>query len=154
MQSEMYRKIMVAIDGSENANKAALSGIEIAKLAGAKLYALNAIPMIPHPSYYGVPMEPPKKVSKDEKSLHEHFEKDGTKALDAVKEMGTQAGIDVETVLVSGHPGSEIIDFAESNDIDLIVMGTLGRTGLDRMILGSVAADVVRNAKTQVLVVK
>ncbi|MDY0388509.1 MAG: universal stress protein [Methanolobus sp.] len=154
MQSEMYRKIMVAIDGSENANKAALSGIEIAKLAGAKLYALNVMPMTPHPSYFGVPIEPPKKVSKNEESLHEHFEKGGTKALDAVKEMGTQAGVEVETVLVSGHPGSEIIDFAETNDIDLIVMGTLGRTGLDRVILGSVATDVVRNANTRVLVVK
>ncbi len=150
----MYKKIMIATDGSENASKAALSGIEIAKLAGAKLYALNVMPMIPHASYFGVPIEPPKKVSKDEKSLHEHFEKDGTKALDTVKEMGSQAGVEVETVMADGHPGSEIIDFAENNDIDLIVMGTLGRTGLDRVILGSVATDVVRHANTRVMIVK
>lgn len=154
MQSEIYKKIMIATDGSENASNAALSGIEIAKMAGAKLYALNVMPMIPHASYFGVPIEPPKKVSKDEKSLHEHFEKDGTKALDAVKEMGSQAGVEVETVLADGHPGSEIINFAENNDIDLIVMGTLGRTGLDRVILGSVATDVVRHASTRVMVVK
>jgi len=154
MESELYRKIMIATDGSENAEKAAVSGIDIAKLSGAKLYAVTVMPTIPHLSYFGVPIEPPKNVSRDEETLHKHFEEDAMKTLEAVKEMATKAGVQMETVMLEGHPGSEIIDFAENNDIDLIVMGTLGRTGLDRVILGSVALDVVRHARTRVMIVK
>ncbi len=154
MESELYRKIMIATDGSENAKEAAISGIEIAKLSGAELYAVTVMPAIPHLSYFGVPIEPPKNVSRDEESLHKHFEEDSIKTLETVKEMGTKAGVQIETVLLEGHPGSEIIDFAEKNDIDLIVMGTLGRTGLDRVIVGSVAVDVVRHARTRVMIVK
>ncbi|MCQ6963033.1 universal stress protein [Methanolobus chelungpuianus] len=154
MESKMYRKIMVATDGSENANNAALSGIEITRLSGAKLYAVNVMPTIPHLSYFGVPIEPSRNVSPAEHDLHDQLEEDGRKALGAVKEMGDRAGVQIETVLLEGHPGSEIIGFAEKNDIDLIVMGTLGRTGLERVILGSVALDVARHARTRVMIVK
>ncbi|WP_094228024.1 universal stress protein [Methanolobus psychrotolerans] len=154
MESELYKKIMIATDGSENANKAAISGIEIARLAEAKLYAVNVMPMIPHLSYFGVPIEPPKKVSTDEVNFHKQLEQDGINVLEIVKDMGSKAGVQVETVLLEGHPGSEIINFAEKNEFDLIVMGTLGRTGLDRVIVGSVASDVGRHAKTRVMIVK
>lgn len=154
MESKLYKKIMVATDGSENANKAALSGIEITRLSGAKLYAVNVIPKVPHLSYFGVPIEPPKNVSPDEYELHKHLEEDGMKTLETVKEMGAKVGVQMETVLLEGHPGSEIIDFAEKKDIDLIVMGTLGRTGLDRIIVGSVAQDVIRHAGARVMIVK
>ncbi len=154
MVSEIYKKIMIATDGSANANKAAISGIEMAKLAEAKLYVVNVMSMIPHLSYFGVPIEPPKKVSRDEEKFQKHLEEDGKQALEAVKDMADKAAIEIEAVLLQGHPGSVIIDFAEENDIDLIVMGTLGRTGLDRLIIGSVAVDVVRHAKTRVMIVK
>jgi nucleotide-binding universal stress UspA family protein len=68
--------------------------------------------------------------------------------------MGEKAGVKVETVLAQGHPGSEIIAFAENNNIDLIVMGTPGRGGIDRILMGSVAGDVVRHAKARVMIVK
>ncbi|WP_298683450.1 universal stress protein [uncultured Methanomethylovorans sp.] len=154
MQSEMYKKIVIATDGSENAKKAASSAIEMAKMTGAKLFALNVLPYIPHFSYFGVPMDPPKAVSLEEKEFQERLEEDGQRNLDVVKDMAEKAGVEVETVMVKGHPGSEIISFSEKNDIDLIVMGTLGRSGIDRIIMGSVAVDVVRHAKTRVMIVK
>ncbi|AGB48549.1 universal stress protein UspA-like protein [Methanomethylovorans hollandica DSM 15978] len=154
MQSEMYKKIVIATDGSENAKNAALSAIEIARIAGAKIYALNALPDIPHLSYFGVPIEPSKGVSPVEKDFEINLETDGKKALDVVVEMGKKAGVEVEAVMVKGHPGSAIINFAEKNDIDLIVMGTLGRSGIDRVLVGSVAVDVARHAKTRVMIVK
>lgn len=154
MQSEMYKKIVIATDGSENAKKAASSAIEIAKLAGAKLFAVNVLPYIPHLSYFGMPIEPPKAVSIAEKEFQERLEEDGKRTLDVVKDMAEKAGVEVETVMLKGYPGSEIINFAEMNDIDLIVMGTLGRSGIDRIVMGSVAVDVVRHAKTRVMVVK
>ncbi|MBN2110538.1 MAG: universal stress protein [Methanosarcinaceae archaeon] len=154
MESELYKKIIVATDGSENANKAAISGIEIARLSGAKLYALNVIPTIPNLSYFGVPLEQHKEMLPNGADLYEQYEKDGKKILEDIKEMGAKANVQIETVLLEGHPGSEIIDYAEKSNIDLIVVGTLGRTGLDRVIVGSVAQDIVRHAKTRVMIVK
>lgn len=154
MQSEMYKKIVIATDGSENAKNAASSATEIARISGAKLYALNVLPDIPHLSYFGVPIEPPKGGSFVEKDFEMNLETDGKKALDFVVEMGKEAGVEVEAVMIKGHPGSAIIDFVEKNDIDLIVMGTLGRSGIDRVVVGSVAMDVARHAKTRVMIVK
>lgn len=154
MQSGIYKKILIATDGSENAKHAASSAIDITRLAGAKLYALNVLPDIPHLSYFGMPIENPKEVSLEEKKFEEHLEADGKKALDVVVEMGKKEGVEVEPVMKKGHPGSVIIDFAEKNDIDLIVVGTLGRSGIDRVLVGSVAVDVARRAKTRVMIVK
>jgi nucleotide-binding universal stress UspA family protein len=154
MQSEMYKKIVIATDGSENAKKAASSAIEMAKMTGAKLFALNVLPYIPHLSYFGVPIESPKGVSLEEKEFEKNLEADGKKALDVVVEMGRIAGVEVEPVMTKGHPGSAIIEFADKNRIDLIVMGTLGRSGIDRVLVGSVAVDVARHAKTRVMIVK
>jgi len=56
-------------------------------------------------------------------------------------------------VLEEGHPSSAIIEFAENNNVDLVVLGTLGKTGLDRFLLGSVAEKVVRGSKVPVMVV-
>jgi nucleotide-binding universal stress UspA family protein len=154
VQSEIYKKIVIATDGSENAKKAASSAIELARLAGAKLYVLNVIPTIPHLSYYGIPIEPPTQVSFDEREFEVNLEASGNRALSEIKEMGEKVGVKVESVLIRGHPGSEIIAFAEKNDIDLIVMGTLGKSGIDRFLIGSVATDVGRNAKTRVMIVR
>lgn len=154
MLSEMYKKIVIATDGSENAKKAASSAIEIAKMTGAKLFALNVLPYIPHLSYFGLPIEPLKAVSREEKDFQARLEEDGKRTLDVVRDMAEKAGVEIETLMVNGHPGSEIMKFAEKNDIDLIVMGTLGRSGIDRIVMGSVAVDVVRHAKTRVMIVK
>lgn len=60
----------------------------------------------------------------------------------------------MKSVLLIGRPAEEIIDYAEKNDIDLIVMGTLGLTGVKRFLIGSVAENVVRHSKVPVLVVR
>ncbi len=86
--------------------------------------------------------------------MYEILRKEGEKAVYDVKERGEAAGVEVREVLWEGHPSTEIITFAENNDIDLIVMGTLGKTGLNRFLLGSVAEKVVRNSKVPVLVVR
>ena len=64
------------------------------------------------------------------------------------------AGIRVTHVLLEGDPAGEIVRYGRDAGIDLIVMGTHGRTGLDRLLLGSVAEKVMRDASCSVLVVK
>jgi nucleotide-binding universal stress UspA family protein len=63
-------------------------------------------------------------------------------------------GINVEFVIADGEPGEEIVRVATERNCDLIVMGTHGRTGLERLLMGSVAEKVMRDAKCSVLVVK
>ena len=55
--------------------------------------------------------------------------------------------------MAEGNPGSEIISYAEKNGMDIIVIGSVGRTGLDKFLLGSVAEKVVRNSRIPVLTV-
>ena len=70
------------------------------------------------------------------------------------KEAGTAAGVTIDTVVVDGRPSSEIVQFAKDNDVDLIVMGTHGRSPLGRAFLGSVADHVIRQADCPVMVVR
>jgi nucleotide-binding universal stress UspA family protein len=63
-------------------------------------------------------------------------------------------GINVEPVLLEGNPSDELIRYAEEEKMDIVIMGTLGKTGLDRMLLGSVAGNLVRHSKVPVMVVR
>ena len=145
MTNEFYRNIEIATDGSENSHRAISYGIEIAKLSGATVHALYVVDTS---SFSSIPMDA------GWEEMYEILRKEGEKAIFKVKERGEVAGVKVREVLSEGHPSTEIINFAEKNDIDLIVMGTLGKTGLDRFLLGSVAEKVVRNSKVPVLVVR
>jgi nucleotide-binding universal stress UspA family protein len=145
MANEFYRNILIATDGSENTQRAIAYGIEIAKLSGATIHALYVVDTS---SFSSIPMD------SGWEEMYEILRKEGEKAVFEVKGRGETAGVEVREVLWEGHPSTEIINFAENNDIDLIVMGTLGKTGLDRFLLGSVAEKVVRNSKVPVLVVR
>ena len=144
MTSEFYRNIVIATDGSENTRKAISYGIEIAKLSGATVHALYVVDTS---SFSSIPMDA------GWESMYEILKKEGSKAVSEVKKQGGTAGVDVREVLEEGHPSSSILEFAEKNNVDLIVMGTLGKTGLDRFLLGSVAEKVVRSSKIPVMVV-
>jgi nucleotide-binding universal stress UspA family protein len=68
--------------------------------------------------------------------------------------MGKEANVPVNSVLLQGHPAQEILDFAEKNGVDMIVMGTQGKAGINRFLLGGVTEKVIRHAKAEVLVVR
>jgi len=145
MVSEFYRNIVVATDGSENSQRAISYGVEIAKLSGATVHALYVVDTT---SFSSIPMDAGWEI------MYETLRKEGEKAISEVKKHGEVSGVEVREVLLEGHPSNEIIDFAENNNADLIVVGTLGKTGLDRFLMGSVAEKVVRGSKVPVLVVR
>jgi len=145
MKSEMYKKILIATDGSKPNKKAISYGIELAKLSEAKVYAVFVVDTA---SFASIPMDTGWEM------MYELLQKEGTDATRLVEDDAKALGVDVESAVIEGHPSHEIIEFAENNDIDLIVMGTLGKSGLDRFLLGSVAEKVSRNAKVPVLVVR
>jgi len=144
MTSDFCQEIVIATDGSENNLRAISYGIKLAKLSGATVYALHVIDTYSLSQSWTAGRE----------TMYEVLRMDGQKATLKIKECGEASGVEVKEVLLEGHPSSEIIDFAENNNIDLIVMGTLGKTGLDRFLMGSVAEKVVRNSKVPVLVVR
>lgn len=144
MEGKSYDKIMIATDGSKQVEKAVKAAVELARLTGARLYAVYVIASTGYtPRNFGW-----------EESLREILEAEAKRAVTFVEEAGKNSGIEVESVILDGHPADRVMEFAEQEGIDLIVMGTLGRTGLDRFLLGSIAEKVVRHSKTPVMVVK
>jgi nucleotide-binding universal stress UspA family protein len=89
-----------------------------------------------------------------EKAFLNYFRTEGKEATSYVETSGKAENVEVEAVILEGSPVHEIVNFAEGNDIDLIVMGSHGRTAIERFLLGSVAENVVRHSKKAVLVVK
>lgn len=145
MKRDFCRNILIATDGSENTQRAISYGIEIAKLSKATVYALyvvNKFPIISENWTIG------------KENIYEIVRSEGEKAVSEIKKIGEASGVEVREVILDGYPSNEIMDFAENNNIDLIVMGTLGKTGLDKLLIGSVAEKVVRASKVPVMVVR
>ena len=86
--------------------------------------------------------------------MKERLEAQGREATHYVETSGKVQEIEVEPVVLEGNPAHEIVKFAEENDIELIVMGTLGKTGIQKFLLGSVTENVVRHSKVPVLVIR
>ena len=145
MSSELYKKILIATDGSEPNKKAISYGIELAKLSGAKV---NVVYVVDTAAFASIPMDAGWEM------MYELLQKEGTEVTQNIVEDAKASGVEIEGLLLEGHPSHEIIEFAQNNDIDLIVLGTLGKGGLDRFLLGSVAEKVTRNSKVPVLVVR
>ncbi|MCK4458169.1 MAG: universal stress protein [Methanosarcinales archaeon] len=144
MEKELYKKILVATDGSANTARAIKYGIELARIADADVCAVYVLDTSACAS---MPMDAAWT------SLYELLRAEGNEALKYVEEKCEQSSVPFEGVVLDGHPAHEIVDYANENEIDLIVMGTLGKTGLDRILVGSVATKVVHTSTIPVMVV-
>jgi nucleotide-binding universal stress UspA family protein len=90
-----------------------------------------------------------------EKNIIEALHQEGQRILEKTADIIRKSGVEeVETVLKTGTPAKAILDFVDEAQIDLIVMGTHGRRGLDRVLLGSVTEEVVRLSKVPVMTVR
>ena len=140
----MFEKILVATDGSEHGYRAARVALELGKISGGKVTAIYVADTV--------------KTSHlpDDMllfSIRELLLKEGKEALKQVESLAQEKGVAFESLVVDGNPGSEIIRSAEASGMDIIILGAVGRTGLDKFLLGSVAEKVVRNSKIPVLTV-
>lgn len=141
------KKILFPTDFSEGSANALPYAVDLAKNYGAKLYMLHVIYDIATASGLHVPH-----VSVDEMykellaSAKKELERFGADILKDLK--------DIEYTIIRGIPYEEILKFAKENNIDLIVIGTHGRKGLDRVLFGSTAERVVRNSSCPVLTVR
>jgi len=142
----MYSKILLPTDGSKQANKAAEHAIWIARESGAEIIALTVMETS---SLVGLPADD--LIIR----LREMLEEEASRSLEAVKKLVEESGADIKLTVRTdeGSPAEAILRTVEKEEVDLVVMGTSGKHGLDRFLLGSVAEKVVRSAGCPVLVV-
>lgn len=138
----LYDRILVPTDGSTASVPAIEHAIELAKTHDATIHAIYVINTA---SFASIPTEG------SWEGVSEMLEREGGEALREIADAGEEAGVPVECVQIDGAPSREIVRYAEKHDCDLIVMGTHGRGGIDRLLLGSVAEKVVRSSSVPVL---
>ncbi|WP_435129632.1 universal stress protein [Halobaculum sp. D14] len=141
----MYERILVPTDGSEGVERAVRHAVDLAVQHGATLHALYVVNSA---SYAGMPME------SAWEGIDEMLRSDAEDAIAMVEAVADDYEIPVESAIVDGSPSKEIVRYAEEHDCDLVVMGTHGRGGIDRLLLGSVAEKVVRGSSVPVLTVR
>jgi nucleotide-binding universal stress UspA family protein len=141
------KKIMFATDFSEGSSHSLPYAVDFANRYGAKLYFVHVIYDIANTSGSYVPHVSLDELYKDmEKNAKAELEKCFIEEMRGIKE--------VEYVVLKGTPYEEICRFVDEHKIGLIVIGTHGRKGLDRMLFGSTAEQVVRHAPCPVLTVR
>ncbi len=140
---QMYDNILLPTDGSLEMASAIEQCFQQAKLSGATIHALYVVDLR---AYMRFP-------DKTQTQVIQVLEQEGAGALDYLEQRADDAEIELITVIQHGIPYEVILDYVLQNDIDLIVMGTHGRTGEKKRILGSIAEEVVCNARIPVLTV-
>jgi len=147
----MYKKILLPTDGSQASHKAAEHAIWLASMSGAEIIALYVIDTS---LFTGLPTEEAiirvKEMLKDE----------GRKSFDTIVDLSLKCkeklNTEIKLTFISkeGHPSGTIRKTIDKEGVDLVVMGTSGKHGMDRFLLGSVAEKIVRTASCPVLVVR
>jgi nucleotide-binding universal stress UspA family protein len=141
---EMYKRILVPLDGSQLAEQALPHAAAQAERFGAEIRLLKVLGPLPEPSMAG------RGAVKMAEAVSAELALDYLNGIAAA--LGEQ-GLPAQATTVEGKPYLEIVRFAEEHEIDLIVMCTRGYSGLSRWLLGSVADRVVRGATVPILLV-
>jgi len=137
-----YERLLVPTDGSSAAEKAATHALDLAATLDATVHVLSVVDIGPHGP--DVPL----------KSLTAAAEDVASEAVDTVANAAQRRGVDdVHTHVEYGSPDAEILEYVESEDVDAVVIGTTGRRGVERILLGSVTEKTVRSAPVPVVTV-
>lgn len=137
----MYDDILLPTDGSEAAEAAVEHAIRLARAFDATVHVLSVVEPIPA-------------VEMDAAMVHERLRESAQLAADSASEQLEAAGVAHESSVRDGSAHRSILAEADEVGADLVVMGTHGRTGVGRVLLGSVTERVVRNADAPVLTVR
>jgi nucleotide-binding universal stress UspA family protein len=141
----MYDRILVPTDGSDCADRAVEHAIDIAGQYDAELHVLSVVDT--RDVSHSAPAISPDQV---QQTLRDRAES----VVEEVAERAEAAGVDAVTAVEPGVPDDAVVEYAADEDCDLIVMGTHGRTGLERYLLGSVTERTVRRSSVPVLTVR
>ncbi len=142
----MFEKILVCLDGSDLAEEILPYAAEIARRFQSKLVLLEVTMA---PSALVEPMTGYYTQTSSSKVLRS--EDDASTYLEGIAGQLQERGLDVDFLTLPGSPGPAIVDYADENGFDLIALGTHGRSGLRRLVLGSVADHVLKESGLPVL---
>ena len=145
----MFARIVVGTDGSDTAKQAVREATELAKQTGATLFLVSAFDPVPQSRLREERREAPSDI--------EHTvgpNEDVEAILSEAAQDAESAGVEVETVARQGEPADAILDVAEDQNADLIVVGNKGMTGAKRFLLGSVPNKVSHHAPSSVLIIR
>lgn len=148
----MYERIMVAVDDSETSQRALQVSIGLAKSCGSRLEIVHAVDESVFPTHArgGAMLVDPVLVQRA-------MEAEGQRVLDAAAESARSAGVPTETRVLASethHAADQIAEAADAAKADLLIVGSHGRRGVQRLLLGSVAERLVRKANVSVLIVR
>jgi len=138
----MFSRILVAIDGSDSAEKAFDVALDLAK----KYASMLAVLAVARPPEFAEDVET--------EAILEHSQNYYRGVLDGLQARGDSAGLVTRYEVAVGHPAEKILSCAEKDRIDLIVMGHRGKSLLQRWLVGSVTKHVINHAHCAVLVVR
>ena len=141
----MYDTVLFPTDGSDTATEAAAHAIDLADRHDATLHVLYVV------DHERVSRMAPK-LGTDH--IKETLQQEGERATSEIADQAASAGLETTTSLREGAPADIITSYAETVDADAVVMGTNGRTGMDRLLLGSVAERVIQTTELPVMTVK
>jgi nucleotide-binding universal stress UspA family protein len=148
----MINKILVPTDGSGHADKAVNFASDLALKYDAALFMVHAVQESKIPDGFEEFLKA-EKIEKPEVQVY--LEKVGKKIVAAAKNRAKSKGVDnVKTSVVIGDPTEEILKYAKSNDIDLIIMGNRGLGGIKSLFLGSVSSKVCNQTDCTCMTVK
>lgn len=147
----MYKRILVATDGSKLSNMAVEHAINLADITGAEVVALKVVPRYPQTYFEGGVALAAAEVARIEKQWND----EALEAVNAVKAAGQKLEVKVKPVTVKSDLIAEaIIAAAKRNKVDLIVMASHGRKGIKRLLLGSETQQVLTHSHIPVLVLR
>lgn len=149
----MYNNILIATDGSELAEKGVDQGVALAKETGARVTFVSVTELLPS---YGIVVAAEWASSPAAfQEYREAITKAATEILTKAKAKATEIGVSVEAVHVENQsPAQGIVEAANAKNADLIVIASHGRRGVNKLLLGSQAAEVLSLSTVPVLVVK
>jgi nucleotide-binding universal stress UspA family protein len=145
----LFSRIVVGTDGSETAQRAVKEAAELARQTGAELDLVSAYEPVPQSRLRSEQLEAPDDIA------HTVGPREDVDAiLSTAAEDVREAGINVRTFARQGEPADAILDVAEEEKADLIIVGNKGMTGAKRFLLGSVPNKVSHHAPCSVLIIR
>ena len=146
----MFKRILIPVDGSESANKALVTALQLAREAGGRVRLIHVIEELAYLSGYA-------QFGGYSGELITAIRESGTKLLNDAMAIAQAAGVEADNLLLDNFGGrlaEAVVDAAKQWNADLIVVGTHGRRGVGRVLLGSGAEQIIRLARVPVLVVR
>jgi nucleotide-binding universal stress UspA family protein len=145
----MFRSIVVGTDGSDTATQAVAQAVDLARAVGAKVQLVSAYEPVPASRLAEERRQAPEDL---QWAINPREDVDST--LEDAATVAREAGLQVETYARQGDPADAILDVAEEQEADLIVVGNKGMTGAKRFLLGSVPNKVSHHAPCSVLIIR